>query len=100
MSHLFVCLVHYTKPLEEVSKKVEQHRTYLKKGYECGVLLASGPRIPKDGGIIIGKFSSKDEALRFSESDPYVLHNVARYEIFEFEPLLHSDILKDYVGGD
>lgn len=95
---LFVCLVHYTKPLEEVSQKLQEHRAYLQKGYEAGILLASGPRNPKDGGIIIGKFASKNEALQFSESDPYVKHNVAEYEIFEFEPVLYSEILGDFLG--
>lgn len=92
--------MHYTKPLEEVSQKVEEHRAYLQKGYEAGILLASGPRNPKDGGIIIGKFASKSEVLKFSESDPYVKYNVAEYEIFEFEPVLHSDILTNFLSKD
>lgn len=98
MLNLFVCLVRYTKSLEEVSQKVEEHRAYLRKGYESGILLASGPKNPKDGGIIIGKFASKNEALKFAESDPYVRHDVAEYEILEFEPVLHSDILTNFLA--
>lgn len=93
MKSIFVCLVHYLKSFEEVSVLLQEHRAYLKKGYENGVLLASGPRIPKDGGVIIGLFHSKTEAEQFSKSDPYVINNLARYEIFEFEPVLHSDVL-------
>lgn len=97
MTHLFVCLVHYTKPLEEVLAKLEEHRAYLKKGYDKGILLASGPRIPKDGGIIIGKFANKDEALSFAQADPFTQHNLAQYEILEFEPILHAQILTDFL---
>ncbi|WP_334089904.1 YciI family protein [Helicobacter typhlonius] len=97
MGNLFVCLVHYTKPLEEVLQKLDEHRAYLKKGYDAGILLASGPRVPKDGGIIIGRFESKAAAQEFSKSDPYTLHNLARYEIFEFEPVLHSTLLENFV---
>ncbi len=97
MNHLFVCLVHYTKPLEEVLQKLDVHRAYLKKGYDKGILLASGARNPRDGGIIIGKFTNKDEAVRFSQADPFTQHNLARYEIFEFEPVLHADFLKEFL---
>ena len=51
MGNLFVCLVNYTKPLEEVLQKLDAHRAYLKKGYDKGILLASGARIPRDGEI-------------------------------------------------
>ena len=95
---LFVCLVHYTKPLEQVTEHLQEHREYLKKGYEKGILLASGPRIPKDGGIIIGKFASKDEALQFAANDPYTHYDLAKYEILEFEPVLHAEILKDFLS--
>lgn len=98
MKQVFVCLVHYLKPLEEVSARLEEHRAYLRQGYERGILLASGPRTPKDGGIIIGLFESKAQAVAFSESDPYTLHNLARYEIYEFEPVLHHEILKGLLG--
>lgn len=97
MGNLFVCLVHYTKPLEEVLQKLDAHRAYLKKGYDKGILLASGARITRDGGIIIGKFANKDEALSFSQADPFTQHNLARYEIFEFEPILHAQILTDFL---
>ncbi|WP_295698446.1 YciI family protein [uncultured Helicobacter sp.] len=97
MPQLFVCLVHYTQPFEEILKRLDEHRTYLKMGYEKGFLLASGPRIPKDGGIIIGKFASKDEAITFSQNDPFTRHNLAQYEILTFEVVLHAEILKDFL---
>ncbi|TLD96191.1 GTP cyclohydrolase [Helicobacter jaachi] len=98
MKALFVCLVHYTKPYEEVQTKLQEHREYLKKGYEKGILLASGPRIPKDGGIIIGAFEDKDAAFDFSCGDPFVQHNLAKYEILTFEPVLHAEMLNDFLS--
>ncbi|RDU60121.1 YciI family protein [Helicobacter marmotae] len=94
---LFVCLVHYTKPFEEVSLYLNEHRSYLKKGYEAGFLLASGPRIPKTGGIIIGKFVDENAAKSFAKNDPFTQHNVAQYEIMPFEPVLYAEILKDFL---
>lgn len=96
---LFVCLVHYTKPFDEVSARLNAHREYLKEGYEKGFLLASGPRIPKDGGIIIGRFNDMASARRFSENDPFILENLARYEILCFEAVLHKDILDAFLAS-
>lgn len=95
---LFVCLVHYTKPLDEVLAHLDEHRAYLKKGYEEGFLLASGPRIPKDGGIIIGKFADKNAAQAFAHNDPYTQLQLAKYEILLFEPVLYAEILKGFLN--
>lgn len=97
MSALFVCMVDYLQPYEKVQEMLASHREYLKKGYEKGILLASGPRNPKDGGIIIGRFRDKSEAITFSKQDPFCLNNLAQYRIFEFEPVLHSEILTSFL---
>lgn len=96
MKKLFVCKVNYIQPLEFVEKYLAEHRAYLKLGYNSGNLLASGPRDPKDGGLIIGRFDSKDDCSNFAKNDPFVLNDVAVYEIFEFEAVLHSDCLNDF----
>lgn len=97
MAQLFVALVNYIKPYEDIAKHLDAHRAYLKKGYESGFLLASGPRIPKDGGIIIGKFSSRTEAEAFAKDDPFTKNNLARYEFLTFEAVLHAEILKHFL---
>ena len=97
MKNLFVCLVHYTQPLDQILESLSEHREYLSSGYDKGLLLASGPRVPKDGGIIIGRFASKAEAQEFCNNDPFARKNLASYEILEFEPVLHASILDEFV---
>lgn len=96
--NLFVILITYTSSLDEINEILPTHREYLKKHYESGILLASGPREPKVGGIVIGKFQSKDDVLEFISKDPYNLAKVASYEILEFNAVLHSSILDDFLG--
>ena len=97
---LFVCLVNYTKPLETIEEVLPLHRAYLRECYKRGFLLASGPRNPKDGGLIIGRFKDREEAILFSKNDPFCQKEVASYEILEFEPVLHSELLNDFLGAD
>ena len=97
MQNLFVILVNYTKELSAIEEILSAHREYLKTGYKSGKLLASGPQNPRTGGIIIGKFINKQEALDFTKQDPFYLKNAAKYDILEFNPVLHQDILKEFL---
>ena len=98
MKNLFVILVTYTKELAEIEKILTSHREYLKSGYESGNLLASGPQNRRSGGIIIGQFIDKESALNFTKKDPFYLQNAAKYEVLEFNPVLHQDFLKDFLS--
>lgn len=98
MKNLFVMMVTYTAPIEKIDETLDEHRTYLKKGYENGFLVASGSQNPRIGGVIIGKFAHKDEALSFSQKDPFVLKGLASYAITEFQPILHCEALKGFLA--
>ena len=52
---MFVVLVNYLKPIEEVERVVVPHGTYLDELYAQGVLLVSGPKIPRTGGVLLPK---------------------------------------------
>lgn len=97
--NMFCILVTYTKPISEIEQILAEHRAYLQKGYDTGVLLLSGPQNPKVGGCIIGRFADKESAEAFTQSDPYYLNNAATYEIIEFSPVLHSPLIKAFVQG-
>ena len=93
MQNLFVILVNYTKELSAIEEILSAHREYLKTGYKSGKLVASGPQNPRNGGIIIGKFINKQEALDFTKQDPFDLNNADKCEVLDFNPVRHTDIL-------
>ncbi|MDE5817050.1 MAG: YciI family protein [Helicobacter sp.] len=97
MSNLFVLLIQYTAPLERIDSVLAQHRGFLQTGYDKGFLLASGPRTPREGGVIIGKFADRAAAESFSKQDPFVQQNLVRYEILEFTPVLHNALLTSFL---
>lgn len=98
MKNLFVILITYTKPFSEVEKVLPKHRAFLQEGYANQNLLASGPNPTKTGGIVVGSFNTRDEALEFFKNDPYAKDSVATHEILEFTPVLHSDFLKTFLN--
>ncbi|MDG0817314.1 YciI family protein [Bdellovibrio svalbardensis] len=88
---MFVITLTYLKPLSEVEKQLPAHREFLKQGYSAGMLLASGPMIPRTGGIILARGNDKNAILNFLESDPFKKNDIAAYEVVEFDPVLFSD---------
>ncbi|STQ86573.1 GTP cyclohydrolase [Helicobacter muridarum] len=95
---LFVCIVNYIKPLDKVEEVLPLHRAYLQECYNKGFLLASGPKNPRDGGLIIGKFKDKQEAILFSKNDPFCQKDIAEYDIIEFDAVLHSSHLNAFLS--
>lgn len=94
-THLFLIDVAYTADLATIEAHLAEHRAYLAKGYEEGFLLASGPKSPRTGGMIIGRFATKEDAQAFATNDPFSLKGIAKHTITEFDPVLHAkDIAK------
>jgi uncharacterized protein YciI len=96
---MFVILVNYVRPLEEIDKHLTAHVEFLKASYKNGELVASGRRTPRDGGIILSKHKSKDEAIAFSERDPFFINKVAEYKIFEWTPTMKIESMEDFVSS-
>jgi uncharacterized protein YciI len=74
------------------------HRAYLDEGYNSGILLVSGRKNPITGGIIIGKFSSADEANAFMSKDPFIINKVAEYSLTEFSPVKCNINVKSFLN--
>lgn len=83
---MFLFILTYKKPLDEVDKLLPAHRAYLDKNYASGRFIASGPRNPRVGGVIICRAGDEREARQLMEDDPFYKHGIADYEVIEFEP--------------
>lgn len=94
---MFVVLLTYTAPLDQIDAHLEEHVRYLKRQYEAGVFLASGRRVPRTGGVILAKAQSLDAMWEVLAQDPFHQHGVARYEVIEFTPSLAQPYLAELV---
>ncbi|HEX5330924.1 YciI family protein [Sulfuricurvum sp.] len=90
---MFIISLTYIKPLEEVDALLEEHVAYLKEQYFLGIFLASGRKVPRDGGIILARAVSREEIETIISLDPFYRHGVAEYAISEFTPTMTSDDL-------
>lgn len=95
MKH-FVIEIIYKVPLEKIEELTDAHREYLQTGYKIGLLLVSGPQVPRTGGILIARANSVDEIIQFTKNDPYAINKAAEYRIIEFNPKSRQSFLNDW----
>ena len=56
---MFIAILTYKKPLEEVDRFLQAHREYLAVHYAAGDFIASGPQTPRIGGVIMIKAENR-----------------------------------------
>lgn len=81
---IYLLILTYTAPMEEVDKLLPAHRLYLDKNYAAGHFIASGRQNPRTGGIILCRAASRAQTEQIIHEDPF--NAVATYQIIEFEP--------------
>ncbi|MCE9500688.1 MAG: YciI family protein [Leptospira sp.] len=100
MKH-FIVTLEYIVPIEEIDKYLSSHREFLDKGYEKKILLASGPRNPREGGILLARALSLSDMKEFCSNDPFFINKCAEYKFTEFIPVkFQSDFQDWFLGSD
>ena len=97
---LFTVSLTYRVPLEEVEKHLEEHRVFLKDHYEKGVLIASGAKVPRTGGVMIASSADREILESVLRKDPFYYHKIADYEITEFTPTMYSKEFENIAIND
>ena len=96
---MFIAILTYKKPLEEVDRFLQAHRDYLAEHYAAGDFIASGPQNPRIGGVIMIKADNRVAVDTIISQDPFNINGIADYQIVEFTPTMFcepsfSDLLK------
>ncbi|MGW7460300.1 YciI family protein [Streptomyces sp. NPDC054797] len=81
---MFVMELTYIAPIEDVEDLLDAHIAWLDGYYASGVFLASGRKVPRDGGVILAGGVSRPEIERIAAEDPFTVAGVCTYRITEF----------------
>ena len=88
---MFIAILTYKKPLEEVDRFLQAHRDYLAVHYAAGDFIASGPQTPRVGGVIMIKAKSREVVDSIIAQDPFNINGIADYQIVEFTPTMFAE---------
>ena len=93
---MFIAILTYKKPIEDVDRFLQAHRDYLAEHYAAGDFIASGPQTPRIGGVIMIKADNREAVDSIIVQDPFNINGIADYQIVEFTPTMFlNDNLKN-----
>ncbi|WP_406193771.1 YciI family protein [Kitasatospora sp. NBC_01560] len=81
---MFVLELTYTGPLERIDAVLPEHIDWLKEHYAAGTFLASGRKVPRDGGVILAAGADRAAIEEITRSDPFTVAGLAAYRVTEF----------------
>lgn len=94
---MFILVLRYVKPLDEVDKELTSHVKYLDKYYSLQKFICSGRRNPRIGGVILCNEKDRKEVENIIKEDPFYIKEIAEYEIIEFSPTKYADGFDNFI---
>ncbi len=97
--------LRYTGTEQDADPLVPKHAEYLNRQHHAGVFVLSGQTEPTSvGGAIVAVGVDRAEVEAIAEQDPFVLGEIARYEIVTINagrvhPMLAALVESDPVRG-
>lgn len=85
---MFVIILTYKAPSEDIDRYLEAHRAFLNKYYASGNFIVSGPQNPRTGGVILCRATDRKEVEGILAEDPF--KPIAEYSITEFLPTKYA----------
>jgi uncharacterized protein YciI len=96
----FLIFIRYTAPISDIELHTASHRAFLQEGYDSGMLLMSGPLVPRTGGVLIARADSPEQVMAFLARDPFTLAGVVSHELIEFKPVKSQAFVADWIAGN
>ena len=91
---MFVVLVRYVRPLEEIGALLEEHREFLRRHLASGTFLGAGRREPRTGGVILARGEDEGALREILKEDPFHREGAAEYDLIRFVPTLTAPELE------
>jgi uncharacterized damage-inducible protein DinB/uncharacterized protein YciI len=95
----FVIESTYLAGLDKIDAQLVAHRAHLEQGFQSGMLLASGPQLPRTGGMILARAKARSEVEAFLARDPFALAGISSYRVVEFEPVKQAALFSAWALG-
>jgi uncharacterized protein YciI len=95
----FMVEATYSAPFERVREAIPRHRVWLQKGYDQGLFLCSGPKIPPTGGYLVARAETVEVLQTMFEEEPLNKEGLASFTFTEFDPVKRQGWTEDWFNG-
>ncbi|MFE7190443.1 YciI family protein [Kitasatospora sp. NPDC057541] len=93
---MFVLELTYTAPLDRIDALLPAHVEWLGRHYEAGAFLASGRKVPRDGGIILAVGEDRAAVEALVSTDPFAVEGLVEYRVTEFLATTVAPVLESH----
>ncbi|CAD6557816.1 YciI family protein [Paraburkholderia sabiae] len=80
-----IVITRYLRPFPEMDAAMQDHQAYLDACYRRGVFVLSGPRHPRDGGIILARTDTREDLLEILQEDPFSARGLIEYDVIGWD---------------
>ncbi len=80
----YLVISRYLKGPADIDSLMVEHQAFLDVQYRRGCFLLSGPRTPRDGGVILAQTHTREELLEVLELDPFRIHGLIDYDVLNW----------------
>ncbi|WP_027797442.1 YciI family protein [Paraburkholderia acidipaludis] len=82
---MYVVSLTYRASLDAIDEALEAHRQFLDQHFAAGVFVAAGPKVPREGGVILATDIERERLDAILASDPFAVRGLASYAVTEFK---------------
>jgi uncharacterized protein YciI len=82
---MYVIHLRYTGALAEIDDALDAHRLYLARQFDARAFIIAGPKVPRDGGVILAAAMERDRLDAIIAQDPFSQQKLVHYDIIEFQ---------------
>jgi uncharacterized protein YciI len=93
---MFILELTHTAPAERIKAAHPEHLAWLNSHFASGAFIASGPKDPRGGAIIVAVGDDRTKIEEIAKSDPFSVAGVAEYTITKFVAAKTSPALEQY----
>lgn len=83
---MFIVLLNFSDNKGKAGEFMDDHKAWIKSGFDDGVFLLAGSLQPNRGGGILAHNISLTDLQSRVNSDPFVVENVVKAEVMEITP--------------
>lgn len=94
---MFIIELIYKVDNDRIDQSLVPHRAYLDKHYAAGHFIASGAKVPREGGIILANAASRDEIMTIIHEDPFYQEGLSDYRVIEFTPTKKANNIQELI---
>jgi uncharacterized protein YciI len=95
---MYILFINFTKSLQDAQPVFPAHLGFIDAHIKTGKFILSGGLTGKPAGVVLANINNGDELKALLAEDPFVLEQVAEYEIIEFTPSRYHESLASLIA--